>query len=553
MLVEFDSDAFFHDERRPGPFRLQQGLNTILGTENTENSIGKSTTLLIIDFCFGGSDYIDKAKDVIKNVGHHEIRFAFLLGGETHFFRRATDTPKMVTVCDNEYRPVRSMPLDTFTAFVATQYGLEAAGITLRAAISNFMRIWQRKNADVDHPLLSYPADTQANGIKRLLKLFNKYQTLEAFVAASDEAKRQLDLFNAAGRYYDLPRARTITEVNNNRKLIEDLTADRDQAGRQAGLSAKEYTLAQQAAIDEIHAQREPLQRRLNHVNRQLGAMRRAKGLDKEVGLTRKFDALTEFFPDVEIARIHDIERFHHQIREVLHGQFRKETTELEDERERLTQAIEELGQNLRALSVAPTTTQAEIRAYGELDRRIRALHAANNAYAEEARLKETKAQAAETLKRESAAILQDIEDQLNQAMQRIDGEITREERTPPRITIHSVDKYSYSIEDDSGTGSTQRGLISFDLALLENSLLPAIAHDSMLVQPIEDQAFDGIVQIYARQHKQVFLAIDKISRYSTQTQQTLTESAFIHLEPGRELFGRSWSKKKKRKATASE
>ncbi|PSA78197.1 hypothetical protein [Corynebacterium diphtheriae] len=87
MLVEFDSDAFFHDEQRPGPLRLKEGLNTVLGTENTENSIGKSTTLLAIDFCFGGSDYIDKAKDVVKNIGHHEIRFAFLLGGETHYFR----------------------------------------------------------------------------------------------------------------------------------------------------------------------------------------------------------------------------------------------------------------------------------------------------------------------------------------------------------------------------------------------------------------------------------------------------------------------------------
>lgn len=60
-------------------------LNAVLGTENTENSIGKSTTLLVIDFCFGGSDYIDKAKDVVKNIGHHEIRFAFLLGGGPYF------------------------------------------------------------------------------------------------------------------------------------------------------------------------------------------------------------------------------------------------------------------------------------------------------------------------------------------------------------------------------------------------------------------------------------------------------------------------------------
>ena len=87
---------------------------------------------------------------------------------------------------------------------------------------------------------------------------------------------------------------------------------------------------------------------------------------------------------------------------------------------------------------------------------------------------------------------------------------------------------------------------------MLETSLLPAVAHDSMLIQPIEDQAFDGIAQVYARQSKQVFLAIDKISRYSPRTQKILGDTTFIKLEEDRELFGRSWSKKKKKKDTTA-
>lgn len=83
-------------------------------------------------------------------------------------------------------------------------------------------------------------------------------------------------------------------------------------------------------------------------------------------------------------------------------------------------------------------------------------------------------------------------------------------------------------------------GCFSFGLEMLETTLLPAVEHDSMLVQPIEDQAFDGIAQVYAHQKKQVFLAIDKISCYSEETQQILTKSVFVHFEPGRELFGRS-------------
>lgn len=548
MLVEFDSDAFFHDDKRPGSLRLSEGLNTVLGTENTENSIGKSTTLLVIDFCFGGSDYIDKARDVVKNIGHHEIRFAFLLGGETHFFRRATDTPNAITLCDKEYRPLRSMTLDDFKFFVATQYGLADANISLRQAMSNFFRIWQRKNADVDHPLLAHTGDTQANGVERLLKLFDQYNNLEEYIQAKEAASRELDLFNAAGRYYDFPRARNITEVKANTQRIKKLEQERDVAGNSAGMTAKDYTPVQQAAINEVQAEREPLMRRFNQIGRQLSAMKRAIGISSEVNLTKKFDALREFFPNVDLEQVERIERFHYSIRGILEADFKKETQQLEEERERIQQRLKLLGSRLEELSVAPSVTQAEVRAYSELDRQIRSLISANKAFHDEQQLKTKKKEATELLVEKSATILAQIESTLNEAMQRIDGEITGEERTPPNITIPAVSKYTYEIEDDSGTGSTQRGLVSFDLALLETTLLPAVAHDSMLVQPIEDQAFDGIAKVYSRQRKQVFLAIDKISRYSEETQQILTQSAFIRLESGRELFGRSWSKKKKQK-----
>lgn len=548
MLVELDSDAFFHDERRPGPFRFQQGLNTVLGTENTENSIGKSTTLLVIDFCFGGHDYIDKAKDVVKNVGHHEIRFAFLLGGETHYFRRATETPNIVTLCDSEYRALRTMTLDDFTNFLGTQYGLVEAGSTLRFGISNFFRIWQRKNVDVDHPLFSHRSDTLANGVKRLLCLYDQYHHLESFIQAADTAKHELDVFNAAGRYYDFPRAQNVTQIRENRKQIDELTKQRDQAGAHAGLTAKEYTPAQQAAIDEIRARRLPLQRRLNQINRQLASMKREKGLDKDVKLTKKFDALLAFFPEINQARIEGFEHFHHNLRSILESEYKAESKELEAERERITGMLAGLDARLKELSVAPTAKQADLRAYSDLDRQIRRLIQANQSYDKHNELKGTKDKTAKELKENSASILADLEHTINDAMERIDGEITSDTRTPPRISICSVDKYSYEIEDDSGTGCTQRGVVSFDLSLLETSLLPAIAHDTMLVQPIEDQAFDGIVSVYARQTKQVFLAIDKISRYSPQTQEILEATKFVHLQAGRELFGRSWSKKKKKR-----
>ena len=76
MLYEVYCDKF--TTKKDGQFvprgriRLHEGLNTVLGDKAAQNSIGKSTFLLIIDFCFGGEDYINpkicKAKEKLLEV-----------------------------------------------------------------------------------------------------------------------------------------------------------------------------------------------------------------------------------------------------------------------------------------------------------------------------------------------------------------------------------------------------------------------------------------------------------------------------------------------------
>ena len=61
------------------------------------------------------------------------------------------------------------------------------------------------------------------------------------------------------------------------------------------------------------------------------------------------------------------------------------------------------------------------------------------------------------------------------------------------------------------------RGFTSFDLAMVETMRLPAVAHDSMLVRPIEDQAFSGIAQVYAHQNKQGFLTSTRSGRLTSE------------------------------------
>lgn len=81
---------------------FKKGLNIVLGVDGDTNSIGKSTALLIIDFCFGGNTY-PKQEDVIANVGHHVIYFTFRFDGTDYTFGRGTENPESYWECDANF------------------------------------------------------------------------------------------------------------------------------------------------------------------------------------------------------------------------------------------------------------------------------------------------------------------------------------------------------------------------------------------------------------------------------------------------------------------
>lgn len=75
MLSEIRCDAFKSYGKTRDTIIFHSGLNTVLGGAAANNSIGKSTFLLIIDYCFGGETY--SKSDIRNHVGDHTICFAF--------------------------------------------------------------------------------------------------------------------------------------------------------------------------------------------------------------------------------------------------------------------------------------------------------------------------------------------------------------------------------------------------------------------------------------------------------------------------------------------
>ena len=132
MLVEVQCDKFIENGKVRKPIRFHAGLNAVLGDDNGSNSIGKSTFLMILDFVFGGSDYVKKCADVQENVKEHTINFCYQFNNELFYFSRSTTEYNQVLKCDANYHQLpdtKPMTLSEYGEFLCEKYGLYVSNL----------------------------------------------------------------------------------------------------------------------------------------------------------------------------------------------------------------------------------------------------------------------------------------------------------------------------------------------------------------------------------------------------------------------------------------
>jgi hypothetical protein len=111
-----------------------------------------------------------------------------------------------------------------------------------------------------------------------------------------------------------------------------------------------------------------------------------------------------------------------------------------------------------------------------------------------------------------------------------------------PEINL-SETRYEFKHNDDSGTGKAYANMIALDLSFLNNTYLPILIHDLIVFKNIEAHAIEEIIKEYVSSDKQIFIAIDELSRYSKKIQSLIKKRAFLTLDSDKLAFGKSWKK----------
>ena len=551
MLIEVQCDKFVKNGQIREPIRFHAGLNAVLGDDNGSNSIGKSTFLMILDFVFGGSDYVKKCTDVQENVKTHTINFAFDFDGQKYYFSRNTTEYNKVIPCDADYKPLEDhapITVQQYWEFLCEHYGLTAEGITWRSAVGRFIRVYKRDTLDEERPLRSSKDEKTADAIKNYMRLFDRYAAVEAQIKQAAEAEDEKEAFRKTTQTYNHVRAAKSEKerAENEERIIVLEQSERELAeNSNQGLLDLDSMTARR--LTELTEQLINYRRQKARVQTQLNAIRRDMTEQKK-GFKRTFTDLERFFPGEEFRSLEDIERFHQKLAKILADEFAETEKDLATTFVLLNNEIVRIQEQITEIKNVPNVSQAILREFARITTELNNLREANQNYDELERLKKVAADYAET----RDAVIHDqllaIESAINQAMREISFAILKDAtHLPPVLRLEKLGKYTFNTPNDGGTGAQYRGLITFDLANMEVAPVPFVVHDSVLLKNIERPVFSEIMRVYASmeaKRKQVFLAYDTLDSYGDETRSLLEANAVLELSPGgNELFGWAWNK----------
>lgn len=542
MLKEIYCNKFISNGKIRDKIVFNPILNVVEGSDTGKNSIGKSTFLMIIDFCFGGKDYVEKLSDVKKNVGHHTICFAFQFE-KAYYFSRSTETPDEVVVCNQDYSPTdKTLKLKEFTEFLKEKYSIPVSDLSFRQVVSRFIRVYNRENLNEQLPLRCHDSESEKVSIEELIKLFELFDVIKELSEKNDIAESKKDTFNKAQKYQYIPKI-TEKEFKDNLAEIEKLTKDALDLAERSDKGILDLSAEKAELIASIKVEIATLRRKRSKLYTQLDIYKKDAEY-QPANYQKDFHELAQYFNNVNIENLEKIENFHIKLSSILKKELKKAIDDIWINIRLLSDAITQYENELEQVQNTTNVSKVVLKSYAEIDRKIEYLKKVNDYHTQK---KEIDAEAKLIAKELEDKILLQITillRDLNSKMKEINNTIYNEGTSAPILSIPSSKSYKFETPNDLGTGSKYKGMIIFDLSVLLLTSLPLVVHDSVMFVSMENERVEKTFSLYQQSGKQVFVAVDRTTHLNETTRDIIKSNRVLLLSPnGNELFGRAWNR----------
>ena len=540
MLYEIWCDKFISNGEPRGIIRFNNGLNVIKGHDSGTNSIGKSTFLLAIDFAFGGKVYAED-KRLINKIGHHTINFCFKFGENYCYYSRNTEKPQEVNVCNPDYSVKETISLDDYAIKLLNMYQIELPKITFRQVVGRYFRVYGRDSSNEKQPLASYLGESAKDSLIAFLKLFNGYMPIEDLLLKLKDNEERKKALICADKYNLVTIIKSKKNYQTNLEDIERLTDELQSLARfgRQDLLYLEPQQAEQAA--EYKSRYETLTRKKKQLWAKYYTIKNNAERTRP-STTQDFEALLRFFPNSDIKLLSDIESFHSKLTTILSDEFKSSMSEILKLINEISIELTNLDSLLKELDVPKRIADNTLKAYAQTQNQINELKRQNDLYVEKKKIEDD----IRNLKKEYDKLFVDIykkiADDINNVIAELNEYIYGKNVVAPTLTVSKPNFYMFATDVDGGTGTNYKNLILLDLASLQLTPLPTIAHDTILFHNIGQEPMAKILELYNKCDKQVFIAIDESTKYAKNAQKIIEENTVLKLSAnGNELFGSSW------------
>lgn len=514
---------------------FKEGLNIVLGDDNGCNSVGKTTSMKLINHVFGG-EMIANNKELQKEYPDLEINFELIFNNKSYFYSRTLTDKNNINVCNSDYSIIRTININQYRSMLKDYYNIRDENITFLSAAKLTTRIW---NKDHQSNTLLQEHGAKKDAVNDLLKIFNEYESISEYNEKMKHYKEEEDVSKNILKRNNIP----LTSINKQLRKFEEeqkiIELDLEETKIEIESNRKKPYIP---TIEEIQYQeslREQIKiaKQIDHKLLQL-----TTNIFSDDKYTKKLmEELHTFFPNLNYKHLSEIEKFHHDISKYLSDEIDDEIKRCELELVNVNNRIKEMKDKYDSVKTSNIDSHL-------LDKMITLTGKSNlvdNIIAELKTInecKEKKKSLEQSIKDTKETVYRKMETTINTDLNNCCRLIYGQERSPPQFEITERGSYHYRTNNDSGTGRTFADTIMFDQIVLRKSDVPFLIHDSYMFNHIEPHTIVKILQNYDNV-KQSFISIDSHAVFDPHNKALFEKNVCLKLKSNSMLFDKIWNR----------
>lgn len=558
MLVELQSEAFKIGETLRDKIIFHKGLNAVVAVDSSNNSVGKTSFLLALDFVFGGDTYSDDEVGIKENVKSHTLNFAFDFGDGLKKFSRAIQTPDVVKVCGNDYSEIiETISIKEYRQRLSVFYGVESLGMSFREVVSPFSRISHKSSKNLKVFLKDAGNEYTGNGVERLEKLFEVFSQVEAEKNDFTNALSVSETFSKAQKLSLISGGNLKKrDIDDIQKQIEELeTENKDLIEKLDNEELLKLDQEQAEKVAHIQGQLQPL--RLKRTRIQNKVEYTQKTLDGLLAPTKQeLEVLQTFFPDTNMKKLYAVEEFHNSISSILQEELKQNLVQYALDLQNINSEISVLDNSLQTYSTGKTLSNAAYIEYAERFNKIQKLREILDNFNKNGNLKLSVDTTRNNLFKKEIDLLNQLATKVNNNIAELNGKIQKGKWTNPELlfeepkttTAKGISNYSLTSKGDKGDGTQGADVLLFDFSVLKLTKLPFLIHDGFVRKELDLDREQDFIKLYASEtEKQIFTEFNTINQFRPEIQELIQKKvSVVEIGSGiNGLFGRSFSTKK--------